>query len=109
MSPAAAKPGNKPSEVLGQNDHQGEMSHGGQQGEALYGYGRNGGSVADTGTRTDVPVGIERAESSALSDPSAQTALERQGDPSKGSHSDRGETDTTLGVQDGAAPSRNRD
>lgn len=78
--------------------HQGEMSHGGQRGDAQYGYGRSGGSVADTGTRTDVPVGIEQVESSALSPPSQETALERQGDPSKGHDTERGRTDTKLGV-----------
>ena len=79
--------------------HQGEMSHGGQRGDARYGYGRSGGSVADTGTRTDVPVGIEQVESSAVSPPSQQTALERQGDPPEGHDTERGRTDTKLGVE----------
>ena len=59
----------------------GEEAHGGSEGEASYGYGRQGGSVAGTGTRTDVPVGIEQVESSKAYKVSPKEALERQGDP----------------------------
>ena len=100
---AAKAPDDAPQDV-----HPGEMSHGGSREDAHYGYGRHGGSIADTGTRTDVPVGVEQIESSAVSDPSSQTARERQGDPSKGLDADRGETDTQLGVRDGAQPARDR-
>ena len=100
--------GIKADEEVRQDTHDGEMSHGGSRGEAHYGYGRQGGSVADTGTRTDVPVAVEQIESSALADPSPQTAHERQGYPSNGSNADRGATDTTLGVQHGAKPARGR-
>ena len=59
----------------------GEVSHGGIEGEVAYGYGRSGGSIVDTGTRTDVPVGIEQIESSKAYKVSPKEALERQGNP----------------------------
>ncbi len=66
---------------LAQQAPPGEVSHGGSEGEVLYGYGRQGGSIADTGTRTDVPVGIEQIESSKAYKVSPEGAMERQGDP----------------------------
>ena len=60
---------------------QGEQSHGGREGEVQYGYGRHGGSIADTGTRTDDPVGIEQVESSEHYKVSPKEASERQGKP----------------------------
>ena len=71
----AANPG------MAEQGPRGEQSHGGSEGEALYGYGRHGGSIAGTGTRTDVPVGIEQIESSEAYKVSGKEALERQGDP----------------------------
>ena len=59
----------------------GEQSHGGREGEVQYGYGRHGGSIAETGTRTDDPVGIEQVESSKHYKVSPKEASERQGKP----------------------------
>jgi NADH-quinone oxidoreductase subunit E len=59
----------------------GDLPHGGREGEPFSHYGRQGGSVADTGTRTDDPVGTEQVESSAVHKPSAQAARDRQGNP----------------------------
>jgi hypothetical protein len=67
-----------------------------RQGEGIRDYGRQGGSIADTGTRTDVPVGIEQAESSALSAPDSERARERQGyPPPPGDPADRGKVRPT--------------
>lgn len=52
-----------------------------RQGEGIHDYGRQGGSVADTGTRTDDPVGAEQIESSAAGGQDPQRAKERQQSP----------------------------
>jgi hypothetical protein len=63
-----------------------------RQGEGIRDYGRQGGSIADTGTRTDVPVGVEQIESSRVHNGSPEQAASRQGDPPPpGPASNRGE------------------
>jgi hypothetical protein len=52
-----------------------------RQSEGERGYGRQGGSIADTGTRTDDPVGVEQVESSRVHHHSPEQAAERQGHP----------------------------
>jgi hypothetical protein len=52
-----------------------------RQSEGSRDYGRQGGSIADTGTRTDVPVGVEQVESSRVHNSSPEQATARQGHP----------------------------
>lgn len=93
---AATRGDNPTKDGLAQQAPPGEVSHGGAEGEAIYGYGRQGGSIVGTGTRTDVPVGIEQIESSKSYKVSPQGALERQGDPSpRSTGDDRGEAGPT--------------
>jgi hypothetical protein len=62
-----------------------------RQSEATRDYGRQGGSIADTGTRTDVPVGVEQVESSRVHSSSPEQAAARQGyPPPPGPPSERG-------------------
>ncbi len=66
---------------------------GGHQVDALLRYGRQGGSVAGTGTRTDDPVGVEQVESAAVHNPSVEGARDRQGQPpAPPADAERGET-----------------
>jgi NADH-quinone oxidoreductase subunit E len=58
-----------------------ELPHGGREGEPRYQYGRQGGPVADTGKRTNDPVGAEQAESSARHLDSPQATRDRQEGP----------------------------
>jgi hypothetical protein len=55
-----------------------------RQSEGEHDYGRQGGSIADTGRRTDDPVGAEQVESSAVSGPDAERSRERQQSPESG-------------------------
>ncbi len=56
--------------ISSHEDHKGEPSHT---------YARQDGSVAGTGTRTDVPVGTEQTESSAVHKSTPEGARDRQG------------------------------
>ncbi len=59
----------------------GDLGHGGSKGQRDLGTARPAGSIEDTGTRTDDPVGTDQAESSAVHNPDAKGARERQGNP----------------------------
>ncbi len=71
----------------------GDMGHGGLDGQRQGGTARPVGSVADTRTRTDVPVGTGQAESSAIHRSNPQSDADRQGRPGEpATGADRGQT-----------------
>lgn len=65
----------------GQDKAGASLPHGGREGEPRYHYARQGGPVADTGTRTDDPVGADQVESGARDRSSPEVARDRQKQP----------------------------
>ena len=83
-----------------QDKSQGDLGHGGLEGQHAEhgGNARPEGSVADTGTRTDDPVGIGQVESRAVHSSNPEADSDRQEQPPKPApDADRGETDTKAG------------
>ena len=69
------------------------VGQGGLGGKRTVGRGRPEGSVAGTGTRTDVPVGVDQVESAAVHNSDPVSDSERQGQPPKSpADADRGKT-----------------
>ena len=83
-----------------QDKPQEDLGHGGLDGQhAAHGAtARPEGSVADTGTRTDDPVGTGQVESRAVHAPGAEADSDRQEQPPKATpDANRGETSTKAG------------
>ncbi|WP_207210777.1 NADH-quinone oxidoreductase subunit NuoE [Lichenibacterium minor] len=87
--------GRAAAEKAGQDRTQADMGHGGLDGQhaPAGGNARPEGSVADTGTRTDDPVGTNQIESGAVhaSDPASDSDRQEQ-PPKPSAEADRGET-----------------
>ncbi len=69
----------------GRDGTAGESRPDDNRGEGERGYGRQGGSIADTGRRTDDPVGVEQIESARVTKTDPETAREHQQSPGTGS------------------------
>ena len=70
-----------------------DTGHGGLGGQRSVANARPVGSVADTGTRTDDPVGVNQVESSIVHNSNPLSDAERQGNPPKSpADADRGQT-----------------
>jgi len=81
------------------------LPHGGREGEPSYQYGRQGGAVASTGTRTDDPVGANQVESGARDRTSPELARDRQEQPpAPGPDAERGKTGPDGAVATPASP-----
>ena len=80
-------------EKAGQDGAAQDLGPGGLEGQRGVGNARPQGSVADTKTRTDDPVGTEQVESGAVNEPSRKRARDRQEQPpSPPPDADRGQT-----------------
>ena len=70
-----------------------DVGQGGLGGQREVANARPAGSVADTGTRTDVPVGVDQVESSAVHESHPASDADRQGKPPAAPpDADRGQT-----------------
>ena len=80
-------------ETAAQDRAQADMGHGGLDGQRVVANARPQGSVADTKTRTDDPVGVDQDESSVAHQSNPQSDADRQGNPpaSPAPGADRGE------------------
>ena len=82
-TPSQEAPGRAAAEKAAQDKTQGDMGHGGLDGQRTGATARPVGSVADTKTRTDDPVGTEQVESGVVHKSNPESDADRQEQPAK--------------------------
>ncbi len=80
-SPSPGAPDRAAAEKAAQDKTQADMGHGGLDGQRTAATARPEGSVADTKTRTDDPVGVGQVESGAIHKSSPEADADRQEQP----------------------------